>query len=84
MWIIHSLSVNHTGWTWHICFLSLHTNIKLDNLSCMTIVVQIQVVLMVEVVLQIVCIVMTNPNVKYPLIQYLDWFMTLVLAEMRV
>ena len=35
-------------------------------------------------VLQLICIVMTNPNVKYPLIQYLDWFMTLMRMEMPV
>ena len=72
MWIIRPLSVKHTGWTLHSCFLSLPTNIKSEDLYCMTIVVQIQIVLMVDVVLQLMCIVMTNPNVKYPLIQYLD------------
>ena len=65
-------------------FLSLLTNIKSENLSCMTIVVQIQLVLTVDVVLQLVCIVMTNPNVKYPSIQYRDSFMTLMQLEMPV
>ncbi len=32
----------------------------------------------------LMCIVMTNPNVKYPLRQYLDLFTTLVPVEMRV
>ena len=66
------------------CFLSLLTNIKSENLSCMTIVVQIPIVLTVDVVLQLICIVMTNPNVKFPLLQYLDWFMTLMQVEMPV
>ena len=47
-------------------------------------VVQIPIVLMVDVVLQLICIVMTNPNVKFPLLQYLDWFMTLMQVEMPV
>jgi hypothetical protein len=28
--------------------------------------------------------IMTNPNVKYPLIQYLDWFVTLMRVKMLV
>ena len=71
-------------WTLRICFLSLLTNIKSADLSCMTIVVPIQIVLMGDVVLQLMCIVMTNPNVKSPLVQYLDWFMALVQVEMPV
>jgi hypothetical protein len=42
---------------------------KSDNLSSMTIVVHIQKVLMVVVALQRMCIVMTNQNALYPLIQ---------------
>ena len=57
---------------------------QIRKLSCMTIVVQIQLVLTVDVVLQLVCIVMTNPNVKYPPIQYRDSFMTLMQLEMPV
>jgi hypothetical protein len=45
---------------------------------------QIPIVLTVNVVLQLVCIVMTNHNVKFPLLQYLDWFMTLMQVEMPV
>ncbi len=66
------------------CQTKLMGEIKLEDLSCMTIVVQIQIVLMVNVVLQLIRIAMTNPNVKYPLIQYLDWFMTLMRMEMPV
>jgi hypothetical protein len=78
------LLVKHTGWTLDICFPLLLTSKKSDNLSCMTTVVHIQKVLMVVVALQLMCIVMTNPNALYPLIQYLDWFMILVPAGMRV
>jgi hypothetical protein len=78
------LLVKHTGWTLDICFPSLLTSTKSDNLSCMTIVVHIQKVSMVVFALQLMCIVTTNQNALYPLIQYLDWFMTLVPAEMRV
>ena len=56
MWSIHPLSVKHTGWTLHICFLSLLTSIKSENLSCMTIVVQIQIVLTVDVVFFTTCL----------------------------
>ncbi len=70
------LSVKHTRWTLHICSLSLLTSTKLDNLSYTTIVLHIQIVLMVVVALQHMCIVTTNPNAMYPRKQYLDWFMT--------
>jgi hypothetical protein len=36
------------------------------------------------VALQLMCIVTTNQNALYPLIKYLDWFMTLVPAGMHV
>jgi hypothetical protein len=78
------LLVKHTGWTLDICFPSLLTSTKSDNLSHMKIVVHIQKVSMVVVALQLMCIVKTNKNALYPLIQYLDWFMTLVPAGMRV
>jgi hypothetical protein len=50
----------------------------------MTIVVQIPIVLTVDVDFQLICIVMATPNVKFPLLQYLDWFMTLMQVEMPV
>ncbi len=84
MLTILPLLVKHTGWTLDICFLPLLKSTKSDNLSYMTIVVHIQKVSMVVVALQLMCIVMTNQNALYPLLQYLDWFMTLVPAGMRV
>jgi hypothetical protein len=60
------LSVKHTGWTLHICSLSLLTSTKLDNLSYTTIVLYIQIVLMVVIVLQHMCIATTKPNAMYP------------------
>ncbi len=84
MLTILPLLVKHTGWTLDIYFPSLLTSTKSDNLSCMTIVVHIQKVSMVVVALQHMCIVVTNQNDLYPLIQYLDCFMTLVPAGMRM
>ncbi len=76
------LVVKHTGSGYLLPVIAYKT--KSDNLSSMTIVVHIQKVLMVVIALQCMCIVMTNQNALYPLIQYLDWFMTLVPAGMRV